>query len=321
MQKMAGSGGVSPRDQDLDWDRTVFALIGPDALARHLGIMVLDRMEAAGFVPLSWRVLWHRPAELDSFHGRNISNAWSAYLYRLVDQLFAFGPTIALLLSDDQPLDSQRGAGLACHDRLRQAKGPSDPERSGPGTIRGDLRSVNGMLSLMHSADSAADSMTESAVFFDKERFAGGTDARDLRTMLGLLQETSPAEQRGYRQVLAGLRARSLAAAWDDLPGPVRKTAAAMLEAGQSELGSAGGGGRLAGLLPGQHPLAGVLGPDFTPGSPGPDPQRVALTLRMYGTDLDRWESLVLATSRRFWPRGVAHPAETGGGGRAAPVA
>jgi len=29
--------------------------------------------------------------------------------------------------------------------------------------------------------------------------------------------------------------------------------------------------------------------------------------LRMYGTDLDPWQDLVLATSRRFWPRGLGH--------------
>lgn len=288
---------------DLDSDRTVFALISPDALARHLGIAVLDRMEALGFVPVSWRILWHRPADLDSFHGRNISQAWQTYLYRLVDQLFAFGPTIALLLADEWP-----GADQASHQRLRLAKGASDPDLAGPGSIRGDLASINAMLALMHSADSVADSAAESAVFFGPQVHSHGADVDELRTLLGLLQESRPPEQRGYQRVLAGLRARSLAAAWDDLPRPVRKTAGAMLEAGESELASAATGERLASLLPAAHPLTDVLVPDFTPGSPGPDVERVAAVLRLHGTDIDAWESLVLATSRRFWPRGVTRP-------------
>ncbi len=290
---------------DLDWDRTIFALISPDALARQLGIAVLDRMEAAGFVPVSWRVLWHRPAELDSFHGQNISHAWKTYLYRLVDQLFAAGPTIALLLSDERPQPGQDS-----HQRLRQAKGSSDPDLAGPGTIRGDLRSINVMLALMHSADSPADSMTESKVFFDSEKSPRANDADELRTMLGLLAAARPAEQRGYPQVLAGLRARTLAAAWDELPRSVRKTAAVMLEAGDSsELAAAGVGERLVSLLPAGHLLTEVLQSDFTPAAPGPDLARVRAALRIYGTDLDSWENLVLATSRYFWPRGISRTA------------
>jgi nucleoside diphosphate kinase len=297
---------------DLDWDHTVFALISPDALARHLGIVVLDRMLAAGFAPVSWRVLWHRPADLDNFHGRNISQAWQTYLYRLVDQLFAFGPTIALLLADERP-----EPGQDTHQRLRLIKGSSDPELAGPGSIRGDLESINVMLALMHSADSASDSRTESTVFFGPQGDPAGADLEELRTVLGLLQRSKAPERRGYRQVLAGLRARALAAAWDDLPRPVRKTAGAMIEAGESELAAPRGGERLASLMPAAHPLANILGPDFTPASPGPDVERISAALRLYGTDIDPWDSLVLATSRRFWPRGVTRtePGEAGPAG------
>jgi hypothetical protein len=165
------------------------------------------------------------------------------------------------------------------------------------------------MLALMHSADSASDSQGESTVFFGPQGYPAGAeagaDADELRTVLGLLQQSSAPEQRGYRQVLAGLRARSLAAAWDDLPRPVRKTAGAMLEAGESELASPRSGERLASLMPAAHPLVNVLGPDFTPASPGPDVERISTALRLYGTDIDPWDGLVLATSRRFWPRGV----------------
>ncbi len=172
--------------ESVDPDRTIFALICPDALARHLGRVILARVGEAGFAPVAWRVIWHRPEDLDFFHERNISSAWQSYLYRLVDQLFAFGPAVALLLADQRP-------GMEGHSRLRLAKGPSDPARSGPGTIRGDLGSVNGMLSLLHTADSAADSARESAVFTGPDGFTSG-DQDDLLNVLELL-ELQPASR------------------------------------------------------------------------------------------------------------------------------
>jgi nucleoside diphosphate kinase len=284
---------------EIDSNRTVFTLICPDALARHLGVAVLERIEAAGFAPVAWRLLWHRPADLDSFHEQNITQVWKAYRYRLVDQLFAFGPTVAMLVADQYPAGDRHQNS---HERLRLAKGPSDPARSGPGTIRGDLGSINAMLSLMHCADSAADSARESPIFAGPGGFTCG-DQGELRTMLALLEMSRQREDRGYREVLAGLRARTLAAAWEDLPRPVRKTAGVMLEAGVAELAAPGSGERLAALLPDAHPLAALLGADFTPRSPGPDPTRVNVLLATLGTGIDDWESLVLATSRRFPPR------------------
>ena len=233
---------------DLDWDTTVFVLLAPDALARHHGRAVLDRLARAGYAPVGWRLLWHRPADLDAFHEQNITRAWKAYLYRLVDRLFAYGPTVALLVAD------QRAApGRNSHARLRAVKGGSEPADSAAGTIRGDLGSINAMLALMHSADTPADSRHESAVFTGDQGFEYGDPA-------GLL-------------------------------------------AGGADLAAAGTGGRLAEVLPARHPLRAVLCHDFSPDDPGPDIDRIRPVLRPYGTDLDPWEDLVLATSRRFSPR------------------
>ncbi len=283
----------------VDFDRTVFALICPDALVRHLGLPVLQRIGLAGFSPAAWRVIWHRPDDLDLFHERNIASAWQAYLYRLVDQLFGFGPAIALLLADQRP-------GTGGHARLRLAKGPSDPARSGPGTIRGDLGSINAMLSLLHTADSPADSASESAVFTGAAGFSRG-EVEDLFSVLELLQVARPRETRDYPDVVAGLRAKAIAAAWPDLPRPVRKTASELLASGTPELASPASGERLACLLGPDHPLAGLLQASYTPASAGQDPERVAVTLAAFGTGLDDWERLVLATSRRFWPRRAAY--------------
>lgn len=282
---------------EVDWDRTVFVLICPDGVARQHSFTILNALAAADLTPLAWRVLWHRPDGLDSFHERNIASAWQAYRYRLVDQLFAFGPSVALLMADQGA-----GSGPDPHTRLRLLKGPSDPAQADPGTIRGDLHSINAMLSLLHSADSPADSASESAVFAGVDGFTGD-DCEGLSAALGLLEASKPREQRDYPEVVAGLRAKALAAAWPQLPRPLRKTAAALLEAGPAELAAPGTGERLASLLDPAHPLASLIGADFTPAAPGPDPDRVAATLAGFGAAIDEWERLVLATSRRFWPR------------------
>ncbi|WFE22501.1 nucleoside-diphosphate kinase [Solwaraspora sp. WMMD937] len=292
----------------VDWERTVFMLLAPDALARHLGGQIVDRVVDQGFQPMAWRVLWHRPANLDAFHERNITQVWKAYLYRLVDQLFDFGPTVALLVRDVRP-DPRHPS----HARLRLAKGASDPADASPGTIRADLGSINVMLALMHSSDTPADSQRESAVFTDGQFGVGsgvggrggydGGDPADLRTLLDLLSRSAPAERRGYPQVLAGLRARVLALAWPGLSDSARRGAADLLAGDLSGLAAAGAGEKAAGLLAGGHPLAPILTAEFTPDQPGPDPARVQELLAVHGARLDPWERLVLATSRRFAPR------------------
>ena len=80
-----------------------------------------------------------------------------------------------------------------------------------------------------------------------------------------------------------------------------------VLEAGVAGLTAPGTGARLAALLPGAHPLAALLEADFTPRSPGPDITRAAAALATFGTGVDAWESLVLATARQFLPRGLDH--------------
>jgi len=273
---------------EVDWDRTVFSLLAPDAIARRVGDAVLDRMVDAGFRPVGWRGFWHRPADLDAFNERNITQVWHGYLYRLIDQLFASGPTIAMLLHDDRP-DPDRTS----HQRMRAVKGPSEPAEAGPDTIRGALGSINVMLALMHSADPAADARHESGVFTSgTDGFAHG-DPEELFSLVRLLQAAAPAETRGYPEVLAGVRARMLATVWDEWPAAARRAAAAFQP---DQLALPGAGKRLADLLPDAHPLGEALRADFSPTRPGPTLDRVRLLLRGYGTDIDPWEDLVLAT-------------------------
>lgn len=281
-----------------DWERTVFVLIGPDALARQLSTEITDRLARIGFRPVSWKMLWQRPAGLDAFHEQHIRHSWQAYFYRLVDRLFGFGPAVALLVEDVAPV-----AGVTSHDRLRQAKGASDPADALAGTFRADLESINAMLALMHSADTPADSQRESAVFSGSDSLPCG-DPAELSTLLELLELAGPPERRGYDAVLAGLRARIVAVLWDELPPAAREQVRIAQGKGISGLAAPGLGGELVELLPqANHPLVPVLRCEFHPGAAGIDLEQVRYLLRAYGTDLDPWEDLVLATSMRFAPR------------------
>lgn len=285
-------------DSDIDWNRTAFALICPDAIVRHLAAAIVRRWEDNGFVPLAWKCFWHRPDGLDDYFGRNITEVWRAYLYRLADRVFAFGPTIALLLYDQAPVD-----GTGSHQRLRAVKGSSEPAKATAGTIRGDFGAINVSLGLVHSADSPAEARRETEAFVGRDGFPAGQDRADLHTLIGLLENTRPVERRQYDDVLAGLRSRILAVLWDDLPAPARELANKLHNGGVGSLSAPGAGAQLADHLPSGHPLEPVLRCEFMVDHPRIDIDRARALLRAYGTDLDPWEDLVLATSMGFQPR------------------
>jgi nucleoside diphosphate kinase len=285
-------------DRDVDWDRTAFGLICPDAIVRHLGVPIVRRLEEHGFAPVAWKCFWHRPENLDAYFEPNITQVWHGYLYRLADRVFSFGPTLALLVRDLAP-DPELGS----HRRLRAVKGSSEPAKASPGTIRGDFGSINVSLGLVHSADSAAESRREAEVFVGRDGFPAGQDPADLYGLLGVLESMRPAERREYDDVLAGVRARIVAVLWDELPAPARELAAKLQAGGVAALSAPGAGAQLADLLPAGHPLEPMLRCEFMAGEPGIEIDRAGALLRAYGTALDPWEDLVLATSMRFEPR------------------
>jgi len=286
-------------DTDVDWDRTAFALICPDAIVRQVAVPIMRRWEESGFAPLAWRCFWHRPDGLDAYYERNIKEVWHGYLYRLADRVFAFGPTVALLLYDQAPVD-----GLTSQRRLRAVKGSSEPAKAAAGTIRGDFGSINVSLGLVHSSDSAAEARREADAFVGVGGFLAGQQPADLYAQLGVLESMRPTELRQYDDVLAGLRARVIAVMWDELPAAARELADKLQAGGVTALSAPGVGAQLADLLaPATHPLEPVLRCEFMVDQPRIDMQRLAALLRAYGTDLDAWEDLVLATSMRFEPR------------------
>ncbi|MEV4099771.1 nucleoside-diphosphate kinase [Nonomuraea sp. NPDC049649] len=276
---------------EIVWDRTVLFLFPPDALMRHLVTPVLERLEKHGFEPIRYEVLWHRPPGQDAFHETKITSVWKAYFYRQVDAVFDLGPSLALLVEDRSPAPDP-------HLRLRALKGASDPAAAEPGTIRRDLRGVNVLLDLVHSADSPEDSRHEAGIFM-----GGGYgtpldgDLRPLRDLVALLEAGTPRESREFDDVRAGLRARVVAALWHELDDEARKLAPELAVAARD-----GAGAELAALLPARHPLADFLACDFLPGGERHDLRRAAARLAVYGVSMDRWEHAVLQTSMLFPP-------------------
>ena len=297
-------GAALDIDSEVDWDRTVFGLICPDAIARHLAVPILRRLADNGFAPLSWKCFWHRPTGIDAYFERNITQVWRAYVYRLADRVFDSGPTVAVLWYDLRP-----ETGPTSHARLREMKGSSEPPKARPGTIRGDFGAINVSLGLMHSADSPEDSRREAEVFVGRGEFPAAQDPAELRLLLSMLEMVRPAERRGFDDVLAGVRARIVGVMWEHLPVEARELADKLRACGPNGLATPGAGAQLADHLPAGHPLEPVLRCEFTEGNPGIDIDRVGALLRAFGTDLDSWEDLLLATSMRFTPRRALRPA------------
>jgi nucleoside diphosphate kinase len=283
---------------DVDWERTVFTLIPPDALTRGLGIAVLDRFVDAGFTPVASAVVWKRPENLDEYNERNINEVWKAYLYRMIDLIFGYGPTVALLMRDDQPPGPD-----SSHQRLRRLKGASTPSEALPGTIRHDLRAINVTCDLVHAADTPAESRHESVSFVDElgwSEVIGG----QVHDLVGLVTAGYRLEQREYDHVLACVRARIAGAAWEDLTPAGRHLALSWQRGQVAEIAAPGAGAQLAALLrdPDRHPLAPMLRCEFLPDAPRIDLARFGHVLRGSGGYLDRWEELVLTSSMRFRP-------------------
>jgi nucleoside diphosphate kinase len=294
---------------DLDYRRTALLLITPDAVRRRLGTEVVHRLADAGFRVAGHR-LWHTaPADLDAFHRRNAPVARDPALYRLIQDLFALGPLLALAV--------QEGAGHppdGVHRRLAELKGRGDPAYAAPGSIRKDLRSINTVLNIIHSSDDAEDTAREAVPFLEGGPGPLETGESALRWSLHLAEHRHPPETRLFEDVLAGVRTRVLAALWDRLP-PGRRALAEDQPAFRDPglLGGSHGAELLKAVLPAGHRLGGIVQPPPAGGECPTALRELELNaLAETGVLLDPWERLVLATSRYYPPL----PASSAPGGR-----
>lgn len=287
----------------IDWQRTVLLMIMPDALARHLALDVLDRVEALGLVPWRYRLVEPGPKEIDELYAEHIGFVWKTYQYRALDLALRLGPSVAILLRD---VETSNGEG---HRRLEAAKGAGDVHRASPDSIRRSVGSINVLLSLLHSSDSPYDADRETPIFFPAAA-AGrydeglGEPAETLRDFLRLLALERPREERLFEDVVAALRLKVVTALWEALDPDGRRLAAELEERGVEALAARGAGAALAAhLAPATDPdLVACLACEFEPGAPRVDPETAWRVLNRHRVRTDTWERVVLATSMDFAP-------------------
>lgn len=284
-----------------DWSRSVFGLISPDAVRRHLASQVLARLKDVGVEPTGWRTVRVGGAQIDAVADIQQAGAGQTFRYRPLDALFRLGPAIALRLGDRLARSSEE-----LYRDVARVKGRTVPGCFEPGTIRHDLGLINAVLSLVHLSDSPSNARLESRAILgaipDESRRAWAPAA----TLPGYLDAAAighPPERRGFTDVLTAVRGRIVAALWTDLTEAGHRAFTEL--AGRGALAEPGAGARIAAELTGPaagHPLAEVLRMPFDPSGPVVDIADVEALLGLYGCALDPWELVVLATSIYFEP-------------------
>jgi nucleoside diphosphate kinase len=287
---------MPPMDDPASWTDRVFCLITPDCLRRHLTNQVLDRFAHVGLRVARWRLAQITAAQLDMVAELDGAKRRDVYKYRAVDALFELGPTLQLVLADQ---DGRPGAEL--YATIQAIKGHSDPALAPEGSLRRHLKSVNEILDLLHVSDTPERSAIECGIFAGSDPGLF-TDA-EFAPALALIEAGQPIETRPFTAVLAGIRARLLGQLWSALTPPGRQLATDLHSRG--ELGDP-----KAGMLIAEHlevhgdpvGLGDILAARFDGSAPRLDMADVRARMAVYGLTLDPWEFTVLATSSHFEP-------------------
>jgi nucleoside diphosphate kinase len=305
-----------PQDRShSDWSHSVFGLISPDAVRRHLAPQVLSRLEEVGVVPTGWRSVRIGGAQIDAVADIQQAGAGQTFRYRPLDALFRLGPAIALRLGDRLARTSEE-----LYADIIRVKGRTTAGCFEPGTIRHDLGLINAVLSLVHLSDSPTNAALESRAILGAIAEESGRSWAAAETLAGYLAAAAaghPVEGRGFTEVLSAVRARVVAVLWTELSDAGRRAFGDLT--GRGALADAGAGELLAAELSAgsaHHPLAAVLRMRFDPAGAIVDIADVQDLLHLYGCALDPWEYVVLATSIYFEPVRASAAQQTVGAAR-----
>ncbi len=133
-------------------DQTLI-LLKPDAVQRGLIGTILGRLEARGLKIVALRLLQMDMALAEQHYGVHRERP---FFSGLVDFITS-GPIVAAVLE-----------GKNAVEVVRQTMGATDPAKSAPGTIRGDLGIDIGR-NLIHGSDGEESATKEIALFFRAE--------------------------------------------------------------------------------------------------------------------------------------------------------
>jgi nucleoside-diphosphate kinase len=127
-----------------------FAIIKPDAVARHLAGDILKRIEASGLRVVGLRLTQLSRAEAESFYAVHKERPF----YKSLCDYMTSGPVIVAVL-----------AGEGAIKRWRDLMGATDPAKAAAGTIRKDF-GQNVEQNATHGSDAPETAANEIAFFF-----------------------------------------------------------------------------------------------------------------------------------------------------------
>jgi nucleoside diphosphate kinase len=295
-----------------NWDNAFVLVITPDAFVRGLGSRILAEFTGHGFRPGAARVVRPGSRELDALYEDVVASNgnWGTYRYRCVDSLFGLGPSLSVVM--EAPAD----ASGALHERVQRLKGSGPLAQADPNSLRRRYRSINSILSLIHTSATPAEAELDFAIFFRRDWLTRWdavsahestvTDPIDARFAAEQLDRgASNRETRGFPEVRRQLRARLVAQLWEHLADPLQK---AVLKAYELDGPAYVEDAQLLGSL-GAHlqervdpQLVLALSSQFTPARPPVDAKRLWSALTGFGVTVDPWERAVLSTSQHFEP-------------------
>ncbi len=127
-----------------------FAIIKPDAVARHLVGDIVKRIEASGLKIIGMRLLQMSRAQAETFYDVHKERPF----YNSLCDYMTSGPVVVMALE-----------GEGAIKRWRDLMGATDPAKAEPGTIRRDF-GQNVEQNATHGSDAPATAARELAFFF-----------------------------------------------------------------------------------------------------------------------------------------------------------
>ena len=127
-----------------------FAIIKPDAVARHLIGDIVKRIEASGLKIIGIRLLQMSRAQAETFYDVHKERPF----YKSLCDYMTSGPVVVMALE-----------GEGAIKRWRDLMGATDPAKAEPGTIRRDF-GQNVEQNATHGSDAPATAARELAFFF-----------------------------------------------------------------------------------------------------------------------------------------------------------
>lgn len=143
-------------------ERTL-ALVKPDGVQRGLVGEVISRLERRGLKLAALKLMQVD----DSLAQRHYAEHVARPFFRGLVEFITSGPLVAMVWEGNNAVEL-----------VRQTMGATDPAKSAPGTIRGDL-GINIGRNLVHGSDKPASARREIDLFFQPEEILSYTRSVD----------------------------------------------------------------------------------------------------------------------------------------------